>query len=605
MIKIERTFDLLDNLRQNHNRPDILMAKREGYWVNFSAEDYNRTSRHFSYGLMAKGLKKGDTIATVSNNRPEWNIADMGMSMIGVIHVPVYPNIGDDEYQFILDHSDVKILLVSDLAHYKKLKPICDSLNKNIEVYSFDYNSGIPHWGEITRLGIANRVAFKDELKKIRASISPSDVVSIIYTSGTTGMPKGVMLTHENFLSNVKACANLFNLSSEDRILSFLPLCHVFERMVNYLFQYLGCAIYYAESLGTISQNLAEVQANAFATVPRVIERIYDRIVSKGEDLTGLKKIIFFQALKLGEKYRHNGRHHFWYGFRLWLARKLVFSKWQKAFGGCLKFVVSGGASLQPRLSRLFFAAGIPLLEGYGLTETSPVIAVNHLSKSNSLLIGTVGPIIKDVEVKIDEDGEILVKGPNIMKGYYKDEKTTQEVIDSQGWFHTGDIGSLINNRFLKITDRKKEMFKTSSGKYIAPQVIENLLKESFFIEQAMVVGENEKFASALILPNFEYLHIWANERRILFRDNMELISLPEVKKLFQKEIDFYNKQLGKFEQISRFRLVYEEWNAHTGELSPTLKLKRRVLYKKYAPILREIYSYLEGEENRGKHKFE
>ena len=605
MITIERTFDLLDNLRQNHNRPDILMAKREGYWVNFSAEDYNRTSRHFSYGLMAKGLKKGDTIATVSNNRPEWNIADMGMSMIGVIHVPVYPNIGDDEYQFILDHSDIKILLVSDLANYKKLKPICDSLNKDIEVYSFDYHSGIPHWGEITRLGIANRVAFKDELKKIRASISPSDVVSIIYTSGTTGMPKGVMLTHENFLSNVKACAVLFDLNSEDRILSFLPLCHVFERMVNYLFQYLGCAIYYAESLGTISQNLAEVQANAFATVPRVIERIYDRIVSKGEDLTGLKKVIFFQALKLGEKYRHNGKHHFWYGFRLWLARKLVFSKWQKAFGGCLKFVVSGGASLQPRLSRLFFAAGIPLLEGYSLTETSPVIAVNHLSKSNSLLIGTVGPIIKDVEVKIDEDGEILVKGPNIMKGYYKDEKTTQEVIDSQGWFHTGDIGSLINNRFLKITDRKKEMFKTSSGKYIAPQVIENLLKESFFIEQAMVVGENEKFASALILPNFEYLHIWANERRILFRDNMELISLSEVKKLFQKEIDFYNKQLGKFEQISRFRLVYEEWNAHTGELSPTLKLKRRVLYKKYAPILREIYSYAEGEENRGKHKFE
>ena len=605
MITIERTFDLLDNLRQNHNRPDILMAKREGYWVNFSAEDYNRTSRHFSYGLMAKGLKKGDTIATVSNNRPEWNIADMGMSMIGVIHVPVYPNIGDDEYQFILDHSDIKILLVSDLANYKKLKPICDSLNKDIEVYSFDYHSGIPHWGEITRLGIANRVAFKDELKKIRASISPSDVVSIIYTSGTTGMPKGVMLTHENFLSNVKACAVLFDLNSEDRILSFLPLCHVFERMVNYLFQYLGCAIYYAESLGTISQNLAEVQANAFATVPRVIERIYDRIVSKGEDLTGLKKVIFFQALKLGEKYRHNGKHHFWYGFRLWLARKLVFSKWQKAFGGCLKFVVSGGASLQPRLSRLFFAAGIPLLEGYGLTETSPVIAVNHLSKSNSLLIGTVGPIIKDVEVKIDEDGEILVKGPNIMKVYYKDEKTTQEVIDSQGWFHTGDIGSLINNRFLKITDRKKEMFKTSSGKYIAPQVIENLLKESFFIEQAMVVGENEKFASALILPNFEYLHIWANERRILFRDNMELISLSEVKKLFQKEIDFYNKQLGKFEQISRFRLVYEEWNAHTGELSPTLKLKRRVLYKKYAPILREIYSYAEGEENRGKHKFE
>ncbi|ASB49680.1 AMP-dependent synthetase/ligase [Alkalitalea saponilacus] len=603
-MQIERTFDLLENIKQNHNRPDILMAKREGQWVNFSADDYNRTSKHFSYGLLARGFSKGDKIATVSNNRPEWNIADMGMAMAGVIHVPIYPTIGDDEYKHILAHSDAKILIVSDLALYNRLKPIAEELENIEEVLTFNFYQDIPHWSSITKEGEENRVNFKETLLKIRKEISPDDVVSIIYTSGTTGMPKGVMLTHNNFISNVKACAELFDLRAGDRILSFLPISHVFERMVNYLFQYRGCAIYYAENLGTIAQNMVEIQANAFATVPRVIERIYDRIVSKGEDLTGLKKAIFFQSLKLGEKYRYNGKHNPWYGLRLWFARKLVFSKWQKAFGGKLRFVVSGGAALQPRLSRLFFAAGIPLLEGYGLTETSPVIAVNHLSKPNSLLIGTVGPVIENVEVKIDEDGEILTKGPHIMKGYYKDEKNTAEVIDENGWFHTGDIGKLIDNRFLKITDRKKEMFKTSSGKYIAPQVIENMLKESFFIEQAMVVGENEKFASALILPNFEYLHLWAHERRIHFRDNMELISLNTVQKRFQQEIDHYNKQLGKFEQLSRFRLVHEAWTAQSGELSPTLKLRRRVLYKKYADIIRQIYSYNEGEENRGKHKF-
>ena len=604
IMRIERTFDLLDNIRQNYSRPDVLAAKREGNWVKFSGEDYSRHAKMFSYGLIAKGFKKGDKIATVSNNRPEWNFVDMGMAMVGVIHIPIYPTIGDDEYRHILSHSDARMLIVSDKNLYDRLKPIADELDTIESVYTFNYYENIPNWSEIYQLGEEVRVTYKDELKRIRDGIDPDDVVSIIYTSGTTGLPKGVMLTHRNFISNVKACADLFPVNSSDRTLSFLPVCHVFERMVNYLFQYKGCGIYYAENLGTISQNLVEIQASAFATVPRVIERIYDRIVSKGNDLTGLKRVVFFQSLKLGEKYRYDGKHHFWYGLRLWLARKLVFSQWQKAFGGNLKFIVSGGAALQPRLARLFFAADIPLLEGYGLTETSPVIAVNHLIQPGNLLIGTVGPVVENVEVMIDEDGEVLVKGPNVMKGYYKDPKTTAEVIDANGWFHTGDIGTLERGKFLKITDRKKEMFKTSSGKYIAPQAIENLLKESFFIEQAMVVGENEKFASALILPNFEYLHVWANEHKIHFRDNMELITLPKVLKQFNKEIDIYNKQLGKHEQIKRFRLVWEAWNANTGELSPTLKLRRRVLYRKYAPILREIYSYAEGEENRGKHKF-
>lgn len=602
-MNIERTFDLLEHLRQNHNRADILVAKREGQWIKFSAEDYGRTSRRFSYGLMSLGFEKGDKIATISNNRPEWNMADMGMSMLGVVHVPVYPTLGEEEYKYILEHSDAKMLLVHDRATWQRLKPVVDAVGLK-HFYTFIYYEDLPHWSEVTKLGETARVKCKEELRRIKDSILPGDLASIIYTSGTTGMPKGVMLSHSNFMSNMKACAPLFPLESGDRILSFLPLCHVFERMVNYLFQFKGCSIHYAENIGTIAQNMVEIQAQAFATVPRVIERIYDKIVSKGEDLSGIKRLIFFQSLKLGEKFRVNGKHHFWYGLRLSLARKLVFSKWQKAFGGQLKFVVSGGAALQPRLSRLFFAADIPLLEGYGLTETSPVIAVNHLSQPDCLHIGSVGPVLNNVAVKIDEDGEILVKGPNVMQGYYKAQDLTDEVIDAEGWFHTGDIGTLIKNRFLKITDRKKEMFKTSSGKYIAPQAIENLLKESFFIEQVMVVGENEKFASALLLPNFEYLHVWAHDNKIHFRDNPELITLPKVLKQFQKEVDVYNKQLGKHEQIKRFRLVWEDWNSHTGELSPTLKLRRRVLYKKYAPVLREIYAYQEGEENRGKHKF-
>lgn len=602
-MNIERTFDLLDHLRQNHNRADILVAKREGQWIKFSAEDYGRTSRRFSYGLMSLGFEKGDKIATISNNRPEWNMADMGMSMLGVVHVPVYPTLGEEEYKYILEHSDAKMLLVNDRPTWQRLKPVVEAVGLK-HFYTFNYYEDLPHWSEVTKLGETARVKCKEELRRVKDSISPSDLASIIYTSGTTGMPKGVMLSHSNFMSNMKACAALFPLDAGDRILSFLPLCHVFERMVNYLFQFKGCSIHYAENIGTIAQNMVEIQAQAFATVPRVIERIYDKIVSKGEDLSGLKRLIFFQSLKLGEKFRVNGKHHFWYGLRLSLARKLVFSKWQKAFGGQLKFVVSGGAALQPRLSRLFFAADIPLLEGYGLTETSPVIAVNHLSQPDCLHIGSVGPVLNNVAVKIDEDGEILVKGPNVMQGYYKAQDLTDEVIDADGWFHTGDIGTLIKNRFLKITDRKKEMFKTSSGKYIAPQAIENMLKESFFIEQAMVVGENEKFASALLLPNFEYLHVWAHDNRIHFRDNPELITLPKVLKQFQKEVDVYNKQLGKHEQIKRFRLVWEDWNSNTGELSPTLKLRRRILYKKYAPVLREIYAYQEGEENRGKHKF-
>jgi len=603
-MKINRTFDLLENLRAHHNKADILAAKREGKWVGFSVDDYIRNATNFAYGLLSMGFKKGDKIATVSNNRPEWNFVDMGMALAGVVHVPVYPTIGDDEYKYILSHSDAKMLIVSDLSAYKRLKPIAGKIWKLKKVYTFNYYDDVPHWSEITNAGFENKIRYRDELEKISSSIDPDDLFTIIYTSGTTGLPKGVMLSHRNLLSNVEGAFDLYPLDDSDRVLSFLPLCHVYERMVNYLFQWKGCSIYYAESLGTIAQNLKEIRASGFATVPRVIERIYDRIVSKGEDLKGVKRKIFFRSLKLGEHYHPDGKNSALFKMQLRWARKLVFSKWQSTFGGNLKLIISGGAALQPRLSRLFFAAGIPLMEGYGMTETSPVIAANHLSEPNALRIGTVGPVLKNIEVRIDDDGEIMVKGPSVMLGYYKDSKHTKEVLEKNGWLHTGDIGKFVEGRFLKITDRKKEMFKTSSGKYIAPQAIENLLKESFFIEQIMVVGENEKFASALISPNFEYLHIWAHEHHIHFRDNEDLVTHPEVEKLYRKEVANYNKQLGETEQIKRFRLVCDPWSSSTGELSPTLKLRRRVIYNKYAALLREIYNYSPGEENRGTIKF-
>ena len=599
-MEFARTFDILENLKSKYEKNDLLVAKKDGEWTYYNVTEYYEFARKFALGLLSMGFKKGQKIATVSNNRPEWNFVDMGMSMIGVIHVPIYPTIGDDEYKYILEHSDARILIVSDTVLYNRLKVIANQIESIENIYTFNFIDGARSWTEISELGETKKVTLEETFKKQKDSVTAEDIASIIYTSGTTGFPKGVMLSHLNFTSNLEGVFNLFPLNPGDRILSFLPLCHVFERIANYLFQSKACTIYYAENLGTIAQNLKEVKANAFATVPRVIERIYDKIVSKGEDLSGIKKTIFFWALKLGENYPVNGKHSPFYNLKLKLARKLVFSKWLDAFGGEVKFIISGGAALQSRLSRLFFAAGIPLMEGYGLTETSPVIAVNHRSSPGNLMIGTVGPVLFNEEVRIDDDGEILVRGNNIMVGYYKDVITTKEVIDKDKWLHTGDIGTLINGKFLKITDRKKEMFKLSNGKYIAPQVIENLLKESIFIEQAMVVGDNEKYASALISPNFDHLHLWAHEHKIHFRDNKQLVNSSKVLVQFQKEVSKVNRLTGKHEEINRFRIVCEPWAAASGELSPTLKLRRRVLYKKYGKIIREIYGYKDDEEIKG-----
>lgn len=589
-MQVTRTFDILERLRENFMCDDALAVKRNKKWDIFSTQDYLDSAYDFAYGLIALGYKRGEKIGTVSNNRPEWNFVDMGMSMAGIIHVPIYPTISDSEYEYILAHSEVKTLIISDKMLYKRLVPLAEKVSAIEDIYVFDDGiEGAKSWTEIRDLGTKNREKYKEELESIKASIKPEDMVTIIYTSGTTGNSKGVMLSHNNLVTNVIESTVIQPLEFGDKALSFLPLCHVYERMLNMNFQYKGIRVYYAENMATIIDNLKEINPEGFSSVPRLLERVFDKIMAKGKDLEGIKKKIFFWAVDLGLRYELNNANGWWYGQKLKLARKLIFSKWQEALGGNVKIIISGGAALQERLARVFHAAGINVIEGYGLTETSPVIAVNHYEYPN-VKFGTVGPILNGVEVKFAEDGEILARGPNIMLGYYKAPDLTAEVIDEDGWFHTGDIGILVDNKYLKITDRKKEIFKLSSGKYVSPQVVENFCKESMFIENVMVIGENEKFASALVSPDFNHLHFWATKYKIHYRDNEELVRIPDVVKRYQKEINEINKKLSETERIKRFRLVCSEWTPNTGELSPTLKLKRKFLYEKYDHIVKEIF---------------
>ncbi|MEA3317388.1 MAG: long-chain fatty acid--CoA ligase [Bacteroidota bacterium] len=588
-MEITRTFDLLKLYKEKHIKDDVLAGKKNGEWIKYSSKDYINYSNLISYGLLALGFKKGDKIATISNNQPEWNFVDMGLAQIGIIHVPIYPTISTEDYKYILKHSDVKAIFISNKLILNKIESVAKKQNSIKKIYSFEEINGIDNWKDVLKAGEENKDKYENQVKEIKAEISKDDLVSIIYTSGTTGNSKGVMLSHNNLISNAIACSNVNDRGFNHRTLSFLPLSHVYERMMNYNFQYTGVSIYYAENLGTISRDLKDVKPHIFNTVPRLLEKVYDGIIGKGRNLPRIKRIIFFWAVKLGLRYRLQNKHRYFYNFKLQIARKLIFSKWQEALGNKDMIIVSGGAALQKRLERIFWAAGIPVFQGYGLTETSPVIAVNN-QKSYIVKFGTVGKLLKDVNVKINHDGEILSKGPNTMLGYYKEPKLTAEIIDKDGWLHTGDIGEIDKEGFLTITDRKKEMFKTSAGKYIAPQVIENKIKESFFIEQAMVIGENEKFASALLSPNFEFLHDWCSKHKIQYHDNKELINVPEVVSRFQKEVTNINKQLGDTERINRFRLVCEEWSPQTGELSPTQKLKRNVVLNKYEHIIAEIY---------------
>ena len=596
-MELTRTFDILSNLLSIcPEKDDMLVNKDKGKWIKHSVKEYVESAENTAYGLMALGLKKGDLVVTISNNRPEWNYMDMALSQSGIIHVPVYPTISEDDYTYILNNCEPKILIVSDKLLHDKIKPIADKIPSVQATYSYNEIDGIRNWKEITDLGRKHADQYAPILEKVRKEITPDDIVTLIYTSGTTGNPKGVMLSHGNIMSNVVSISKVYHFDYTHRTLSFLPISHVFERTINYYFQSVGVGVYYAENMGTIADNLKEVQPDVFISVPRLLERTYDKIIQKGRDLSGIKKQIFFWAVNLGMKYRIPNGNGPVYKLLLMAADKLIFSKWREALGGKVKLIVTGGAALQPRLAVIFNAAGVPVVEGYGMTEASPVISTNREPRTGDLRVGTVGPAMPGVEIMIADDGEILCKGPNVMKGYYKEPEFTREVIDSDGWLHTGDIGVMVEGRYLKITDRKKEMFKLSSGKYVAPQVIENKLKESAFIEQVMVIGENQKFASAIISPDFNFLHNWAMRHGINFRDNLELIQHPQVVARYQRVVNEMNVQLGQTEQIKRFRIVQEEWTPNTGELSPTLKLKRKFLTQRYEATIEEIFSVQRGE---------
>ena len=590
-MEIKRTFDFLDNALENFPKEDAFSVKRNGKWDKYSTQYIKEKADLFSLGLIELGFKKGDKIATVSNNRPEWNIVDFGMEQIGVVHVPIYPTIGEVEYKHVLSHSDARILIVSSKERYDFISPIAKETPNIEKIYSFDKIDGVPSFEEIIKLGENNKDKHSETLKKMRDAVEENDLSSIIYTSGTTGLSKGVMMTHKNFVSNVIDSSVAVPKDAELGI-SFLPLNHVFERMINYLYVYLGISVYYAESMETLVENIQEVKPHLFAAVPRIFEKLYDKIYSTGLSLKGIKKAIFFWALKVGEKYDETKDMGAFYRFKLKIANKLVFVKWREVLGNNLKVVVSGGAALQPRLARVFGAAQIPVLEGYGLSETAPVIAVN---RQGEVRAGTVGKLLDTAEVKIADDGEILFKGPNLMPGYYKDPEKTKEAIDKDGWFHTGDTGEL-DGRILKITGRTKEIFKLSTGKYVAPELVENKMKESPFIEQIMVVGESEKYTAAIVCPAFQHLHGWAAIHNIDFKNNIELITNEKVIKKYEQEIERLNTQLDKAMKIKKFSLVCEEWTPESGELSPTLKLKRKILVKKYKTKLDFLYGYTDDE---------
>ncbi len=586
-MNIERTFDLLDRYRENFTKEDALCSKQNDVWVKYSTTDYIDYSYKFSYGLLDIGIKKGDKIITVSNNRPEWNFIDMGMSMIGVIHVPVFTSLCTAEYQYIINHSEAKLIIVSDRKLFKIVSPA--AFASGLEIYSFDKIDGAKNWKEIIEAGKRSSQKHSQTVEAIKSTILPDDFASLIYTSGTTGKAKGVMLTHRNMVSNFLSAAKVFNLKPEDKYLSILPLCHVGGRLGNYQTQYSGSSIYYAENMGTIAVNMAEIKPNGFDAVPRVLEKFYDVIISKGNKLDGIKKKLFFWAVELGLKYKPFGENGWFYEKKLQLADKLIFSKWRMALGGNVRIVGCGGASLQSRLERIFWAAGIKIINMYGLTETSPIITINRTEKGY-VRLGSVGTVIEGVEIKIADDGEILCKGPNVTPGYYKDPELTKQAFDKDGWFHTGDIGHIEDGKFLMVTDRKKEIFKLSNGKFIAPQIIENIFKESPIIDQIMVIGEHEKFASALISPDFRYFEDWKQSNNITFSDNEELIQHPAVQSYFSSEIENLNKKLSPPERLNRFRLVQDEWTPATGELSPTLKLKRQFIHNKYQSIISQIY---------------
>lgn len=595
MTEPKRLFDCLNYHLERKPIADMLSAKVNGVWKSFSTREVKDIVDQLSAGLLTLGIGPGDgsvegkdKVALIAKNRPEWMMIDLAVQQTGAVLTPVYPTINVIDLEFILNDAKVKIIFVNDEELYFKVMSIKDRVPTLQFIFTIETVPNGRNWTELLSLGDAAAMA---RVQQISDSIRYEDLATIIYTSGTTGTPKGVMLSHRNILSNVMACMPCFPPGENMRSLSFLPLNHVFERMVTYIYLFRGVAIYYAENMDTIADNLREVKPHMFTTVPRLLEKVYEKIMAKGADLTGVKRKLFFWAHSLATKFEINKSQGMVYNMQLAIANKLIFSKWREALGGQLLCIVTGGAAAQVRLIRIFTAAGIPIMEGYGLTETSPVISVNRYEQEGRMF-GTVGPLIGGVDVKIAEDGEILSKGPNIMMGYYKRPDLTAEAI-SDGWYHTGDIGQFIDNKFLKITDRKKELFKTSGGKYVAPLPIENKLKESRFVEQVMVVGPERKFVGALIVPSFPNLKDWARKEgmnELAEMEHSKLIQQPKVIQLFKDLIENFNKFFNHVEQVKRFELLTNEWSINTGELTPKLSIKRKVITEKYQDAIERIY---------------
>ncbi|TKC04289.1 AMP-dependent synthetase/ligase [Pedobacter frigoris] len=583
---ITRVFDLLQYNLEKFPKEEFISGKVNGEWIKYSTQKFCSTVDTLSRGLISIGIGKESRVAVMSHNRPEWNITDFAIMQIGAYQIPLYPTLAEHDIKFIIENAAVTVVFAADDAIYKKLQAVNIQLASPVKIYTFNDIEGADHWSLLLKEGDAKTDVNLDEY---RSDVKPEDILTLIYTSGTTGTPKGVMLTHDNLVKNFENSAVLLP-EGINTGLSFLPLSHIFERMVVYLYMYSGVGVYYAESMDTIVADIQHVKPSVFSTVPRLLEKVYEKIMEKGKALTGIKRGMFFWSVALAEKYEID--NSWFYNLKLGIVRKLVFKKWQEALGGNIIVIVSGGAALNPRLARIFWAAGMPVFEGYGLTETSPVITVNHFDNA---MFGTVGPVIEGMEIKIAEDGEVLARGHAIMKGYYMREDLTAETIDRDGWFHTGDIGEIVNGRFLKITDRKKEIFKTAGGKYVAPQTIENKFKETPLVEQVMVLGENRKFPAALIVPNFAALKTWAAKKGIAYTSDEEMVKNPQIVEKFNQIVEYTCKDFGKWEQVKRIALLPKQWSIDGGELTPKLSLKRKVILEKNKDIIEKIYADAEN----------
>ena len=582
MKNITRIFDVPYYQLNNFPQDVCIAGKDTGKWVTYSTQEYVDQANLISKGLLKMGIKPGDKIALISNNRPEWNIMDIGVLQVGAIDVPVYPTISEDDYKFIFNDAEIKMCIVSDADLFKKIQNIKSSVPTLGEIYTFNKVDGAKHWTEILENG---KDGSDEEVQQLKDGIKATDLATLIYTSGTTGTPKGVMLSHQNLVENAKGSFPRLPVTRDSIGLSFLPICHVYERMITYLYQISGVSLYYAESIDTLVDNISELKPHVFTAVPRLLEKVYDSVITKGTAGGGVKAKIFSWAIGLTDTYEY-GKHP---SFQRKIADKLVYSKIREKLGGRILAIASGAAALQPRLARFYHAIGVPVFEGYGLTETSPVVSVN--SFTTGVQFGSVGKKLDNVEIKIEEDGEICTMGPCLMMGYYKRQDLTDEVIDKDGWFHTGDIGTLSDDGYLKITDRKKEIFKTSGGKYIAPQVMENKFKESRFIEQIMVIGESQKMPAAFVVPAYEFVMKWAKEKGIALNSNQELIENPRVIARIQDEIEKYNASFGNWEQIKKFELLPAEFTVESGELTPTLKFKRKIIMANYTAVFDKIYN--------------